>query len=71
MTDILYAALMLTFGGCLLWAFDWLRRYVLGNYRIVKQAPMTYYSGYEALGVSKEDLVEAGRYEWQGHETHP
>lgn len=36
-TDILFAALMLTFGGCLLWAFDWLRRYVLGNYRIVKR----------------------------------
>lgn len=37
MTDLLYAALMLTFGACLLWAFDWLRRYVLGNYRIVKR----------------------------------
>ena len=71
MTDILFAALMLTAAGCVLWAATWLRNYVMRQYRIVKRAPMTCYSGYEALGVSKADLVEAGRYEWQGHETHP
>lgn len=71
MTDLLYAVLMLTFGGCILWAFTWLRNYVMRQYKIVKRAPLTYYSGYEAMAIGKADLVEAGHYEVRGHEAHP
>lgn len=35
--DILYAALMLTFGGCIIWAITWLRSYVMRQYKIVRR----------------------------------
>lgn len=37
MTDLLFAALMLTAAGCVLWAATWLRNYVMRQYRIVKR----------------------------------
>lgn len=36
-TDLLFAALMLTAAGCVLWAATWLRNYVMRQYRIVKR----------------------------------
>ncbi len=35
--SIVFAALMLTAGGCVYWAALWVRRNILGQYRIVNR----------------------------------